>query len=66
MQTTIKVSGMTCKNCERAVKDALLEVSGVTHVNVNLDDGNVTIDHSDDVDVPTFKEVVENQGYDIA
>jgi len=66
MQTTIKVTGMTCKNCERAVKEALLEVSGVTKVVVSLDDGNVTIDHSDDVDVATLKEVVEDQGYDVA
>jgi len=66
MQTTIKVTGMTCKNCELAVKEALLEVSGVTKVVVSLDDGNVTIDHSDDVDVATLKEVVEDQGYDVA
>lgn len=65
MQTTIKVDGMTCQNCERTVKDALLAVSGVTEVVINLDNGQVKIDHSDDVDVATFKEVVEDQGYDV-
>jgi len=66
MQTTIKVAGMTCKNCEQAVKEALLDVSGVTKVSVNLDDGTVTIEHTDEVDVATFTEVVEDQGYDVA
>lgn len=65
MQTTIKVEGMTCQNCERAVKDALLSVSGVTEVSINLDNGQVTIDHLDNVDATTFKEVVEEQGYDV-
>lgn len=66
MQTSIKVSGMTCKNCEQAVKEALLEVSGVTNVSVNLDDGMVMIKHAEDVDSAKFTEVVEDQGYDVA
>ena len=66
MQTTIKVSGMTCKNCEKAVKDALLDVAGVTQVSVNLDEGSVVIEHAESVNAEQFKEVVEDQGYDVA
>lgn len=65
MQTTIRVEGMTCKNCEKAVKDALLDVFGVTEVKVNLDNGQVTIEHEAQVDPASFKEVVEDQGYDV-
>lgn len=66
MDTTVKVSGMTCKNCEAAVKEALLDLAGVTSVNVNLDTGDVTIAHSEDVNEATLKQVIEDQGYDVA
>lgn len=66
MDTTIKVSGMTCKNCEAAVKDALLDVTGVTKVDVDLDSGDVTITHNEDVKTATLEQTIEYQGYDVA
>ena len=33
------VSGMTCNHCVMAVKQALERVAGVTHANVNLNEG---------------------------
>jgi len=66
VETTLKVSGMTCKNCEKAVKDALLDLAGVNDVSVNLDDGSVNIKHEQAVEIGTLKETIEDQGYDVA
>lgn len=67
VQTTLKVKGMTCVNCEKAVKKALETVSGVSSVVVHLDKGNVEIDHNEnEVTIDTLKQTIESQGYEIA
>jgi len=65
-KTTLQVSGMTCGHCEKAVKTALLNVEGVSEVNVSLKDGKVEVGHdSNKAPVTKLKEAVEDQGYDV-
>lgn len=64
MQTTLKVEGMTCGHCEKAVKGALEELQGVEKVDVHLDSGNVEVSHSG-VQEEKMKEAIEEQGYDV-
>lgn len=66
MQTTLKVSGMTCEHCEQAVKKALEGLNGVSGVEVHLDTGNVDVTYDNaQVSIADMREVVEDQGYDV-
>lgn len=42
--TTLKVSGMTCKHCVHAVKQALQNVDGVEDARVDLGAGEAVVD----------------------
>ncbi|MBT2699277.1 copper chaperone CopZ [Neobacillus sp. C211] len=65
-KTTLQVTGMTCGHCEKAVKTALLNLEGVTEVNVSLKDGKVMVGHDlSKASVGKLKEAVEDQGYDV-
>lgn len=65
-KTTLQVTGMTCGHCEKAVKTALLNLEGVSEVNVSLKDGKVMVGHDlNKASVGKLKEAVEDQGYDV-
>ncbi|MCA0969223.1 copper chaperone CopZ [Halobacillus litoralis] len=66
MQTTIKVEGMTCGHCEKAVTTALKEVEGVKEVAVDLASGDVEVTYEDPATLPQMKDAIEEQGYDVA
>lgn len=67
METTLEVTGMTCKNCEKAVKNALESLNGVSSVTVHLDQGQVEVSYEEaQVTVEALKQAVEDQGYDVA
>jgi copper chaperone len=66
-KTTLKVTGMSCGHCEKAVKTALLELEGVKDVNVSLSTGLVDVEYdAANVSMDQMKEAVEDQGYDVA
>ena len=65
MQKTISIEGMMCMHCVKHVNDALSKVSGVSSVNVSLDDKNAVVTLSTDVSDSTLKAAVENAGYDV-
>ena len=52
-------------HCVKHVNDALSKVSGVSSVNVSLDDKNAVVTLSTDVSDSTLKAAVENAGYDV-
>jgi len=43
MPTLLKISGMTCQNCARHVREALQEVPGVEYAEVDLDGGQARV-----------------------
>jgi len=43
METTLKVTGMTCNHCVMAVTRALKEVEGVAKVEVSLEKGEAMV-----------------------
>jgi len=65
MNTTIKVEGMSCSHCEQSVKTTASAISGVTDVQVNLDEKTVTVTHDETVSFHVIKNEIEDQGYDI-
>ncbi|PKH09031.1 copper chaperone CopZ [Planomicrobium sp. MB-3u-38] len=65
-QTTLKIEGMTCDHCKKAVDGALRNLQGVQEVEVDVAKGiaDVTYNNSE-VTADSMKEAVEEQGYDV-
>lgn len=61
MSTELKVTGMTCAHCERAVLNALEAVPGVTSVKVDRDAGLASV--SGDADLQALVSAVAEEGY---
>ena len=59
--TTLKIIGMTCGHCQKAVTEALRSVDGVAKVDVNLADGVAKVEGSNDTS--TLISAVEEEGY---
>ena len=63
---TLKVSGMSCEHCVKAVKDALDGIAGVKDVVVSLKDGMVSFSHDPALaPVETIKTAITDEGYEI-
>lgn len=69
MSETIKilnVEGMSCSHCERAIKNAINELSGVSNTEVDLKAKTVTVNFDSDlVTEANLKEAIEDAGYDV-
>ncbi|RIP37168.1 copper chaperone [Staphylococcus gallinarum] len=62
----ITVDGMSCEHCKQAVEGALTNLDGVTTAEVNLSDGNVTVNYDQtQVTTDNMKDAIEDQGYDV-
>lgn len=63
--TTLRISGMTCDHCVRAVTGALKNVPGVDEADVDLRAGNALVQYDEDRTSPSaLAAVVEEEGYD--
>lgn len=64
--STITVVGMTCGHCVKAVTEEVSAIDGVTHVEVDLDSGRVTIESDAPIDVDALEAAVVEAGYSLA
>ena len=62
MQTTLKVTGMTCGHCVAAVTKALENIPGVEKADVSLDDAQAIV--SGEADTQAMVEAVKEEGYE--
>ncbi len=62
MQTTIKVSGMTCGHCTAAVTKALENVPGVEKAEVSLEPGQAVVTGS--ADQAAMLAAIKEEGYE--
>ena len=65
MTTTVNIKGMSCSHCTMSVSQALKQMSDVTDVKVDLDNGKATIEHENPIDMGKVKDVIEKAGYEI-
>ncbi|MBG6219063.1 copper chaperone CopZ [Arthrobacter sp. CAN_A6] len=68
MQTTIKISGMTCGHCVSSVLEELSEVPGVEKVDVQLNAGGVStadVTAETEPDPAELRKAVETAGYTV-
>ena len=65
-KSIIKVEGMTCEHCVRAVTNAITELLGIGEITVDLDAGLVTVEHDSGVtSVSKIEEVIIEEGYEV-
>jgi copper ion binding protein len=57
MKTEIKVEGMTCGHCTKAVHNLIAELQGVQNVEVNLESSKAIVEF--DGTIISSKEIVE-------
>lgn len=63
---TYSVTGMSCGHCAGAVEGELGRLPGVTGVEVDLEQGKVTVVSHDRLDAAAVRAAVEEAGYDLA
>ena len=61
---TYNVTGMTCGHCKSSVMTEVLQVEGVRAVDVNLDNGTLTV--RGDADADAVRQAVDEAGYAVA
>ena len=62
-QEILNVEGMSCGHCKSAVESALNNIDGVTSADVNLENGQVSVQYDDSkVAVSQMKDAIEDQG----
>lgn len=63
--TTIKIKGMSCDHCVRAVSRVLDSIEGINNVKVDLAKGAATFIEEKPVDVNMIKEQIKKAGYEV-
>lgn len=63
--STLNVEGMSCNHCVMAVKKTVSAIQGVESVDVNLENGTVSVRHGDGVNMEQLKEAIQGAGYDV-
>lgn len=62
----LKVEGMSCGHCSKAVEDSVGKLSGVEKVSVNLADKEVKVEfNSDLVTIAAIEEAIVEEGYEV-
>ncbi len=63
METTVRISGMSCGHCVRAVESALKKLPGVKAVSVAV--GQAVIQTDDPLDEAQLHSAIREEGFDI-
>ncbi len=63
MSMTLSVDGMSCQHCVANVKKAVVSVSGVSAVEVDLEAGKVSVEG--DADAEAVKAAITQAGYTV-
>jgi copper chaperone CopZ len=65
MAKKVYIEGMSCNNCVRHVKDALIVIDGVKDVRVSLEGKFAELELAREVGDDVIKEAIEDAGYDV-
>jgi copper chaperone len=63
---TYTVSGMTCEHCVASVSEEVLEIGGVTGVDVDLPTGTLTVTSDRPVSEDDVRAAVGEAGYEVS
>ena len=62
MKHTYSVIGMSCTGCKASVESALLALDAVSHVSVNLNESEATVEMTRHLSVDELQEALTNAG----
>ena len=65
METTVKISGMTCGHCEGRVSSELGKIAGVTSVKAIAADGLALVSSESAIDAGLISQAVHVAGYKV-
>lgn len=65
MTKKVYINGMSCQNCVSHVKEALLSLTGVKTVEVDLAGKYATVELTETVADDQIKLVIEDEGYEV-
>ncbi len=63
MKKVLKIDGMGCEHCVKAVTGALSSLEGVSLIEVKI--GEATVEVTDNYDMKKIQEVLDDAGYDL-
>ena len=63
MATLVKIEGMGCEHCVKAVTEALRGLQGVRDVKVDLANGQASLEHDQELHMDSVREAIEKAGY---
>lgn len=63
MKKIIKVTGMHCGHCEKAVEAAVKAIDGVSKVKADREKNAVTVTMKQDIDEKLLIEAIEKEGF---
>ena len=61
----IKITGMSCENCARHVREALCKLEGVQKVSINIERGQALVEAAGVLDEAQIREAIEEEGYEV-
>ena len=64
--TSVTVMGMSCGGCASSVREEIVDIPGVSAVDVDLSSGTVIISSDVPVETVAIKSAVEEAGYQLA
>ena len=65
-KATLKVKGMSCGHCVKAVEGSVGALSGVSLVKVDLKAATLDVEYNQqEVTLEKIKETIDDQGYDV-
>jgi len=64
--STYTVNGMSCGHCVAAVTEELSKLDGVSHVDVDLGSGRVTVESDSPLDDDEVAAAVDEAGYTLS
>jgi copper chaperone len=60
---TVKIGGMSCEHCVKAVEKALKDLKGIKNIKVGI--GQAVFEAPDKTDPAQIKSAIEDAGYEI-
>jgi copper ion binding protein len=65
MEQIVKVKGMSCQHCVKAVTKALQSLEGVKSVEVSLEKGEAKMEVERPLDIKVLDEALKKAGYEM-
>jgi copper ion binding protein len=63
--TTLRVNGMSCEHCVKAVTDALRSLPSVSEVTVDLEAGEAVVESTGPLTLDAVSTAIDDAGYEL-